>query len=297
MCISRRNGLFFCQYQFFVSNLQTASWASDLFSLHKPGHGEKVWRQREDRRPPGYFLLLLVNDYKSPLTGTLKVYFIIALVQRTIIGFYGGEGLSFSLTRQRHAFGVIPWKSKGSIGSVWYFFLFLKVLLKLFSPVMTDNRGKGTQREFHVLFNHGTFLWLTFWTHIGCIPVDWEKRIKDFVKWCIISFMSDMQFKIYSIFHEHMSWTHGFCKPLLCGCTYCYFVYWNKERSIYKIIKWSLHASYVIFTFSVICNYTLYCTVYQYILCCSPTRFLAKANWWIPSLLKFRIHHKSRYFK
>lgn len=79
---------------------------------------------------------------------------------------------------------------------------------------------------------------------LPCIPVDWERRnIKDFVKLCIISFMSDMQFEIYSIFHERMSWTHGFCKPLLCGCTYCYFVYWNKERSIYKIIKWSSPSS------------------------------------------------------
>lgn len=40
---------------------------------------------------------------------------------------------------------------------------------------------EGAQREFQVLFNHGAFLWLAFWTltlvscvdlHIACIPVD-----------------------------------------------------------------------------------------------------------------------------
>lgn len=32
-----------------------------------------------------------------------------------------------------------------------------------------------------------------------------RRAIRTFLKWRIISFMSDMQFKIYSIFHEHMS--------------------------------------------------------------------------------------------
>lgn len=92
---------------------------------------------------------------------------------------------------------------------------------------------------------------------------------------CILPFMSDMQFKIYSIFHEHKSCTHGFCKPLLRGCTYCYFVYWNKERSIYKIIKWSspssVHRSCMFLSFSVNCTF-------NDLLCRAFYRFLAKAN-------------------
>lgn len=69
---------------------------------------------RNDRRPPGY-LLFLVNDYKFPLTGILKVYFIISLLKINDIGFYAGvEGLSFLLTRQRLMFGFLPWKWKGS---------------------------------------------------------------------------------------------------------------------------------------------------------------------------------------
>lgn len=80
----------------------------------------------------------------------------------------------FPLTRQRLMFGFIPRKSK--MDPCGTFFRYYKTF---FSSAVMDNRGKkGTQREFQVLFNHGTFLWLTFWTlahvdlHIACIPVD-----------------------------------------------------------------------------------------------------------------------------
>lgn len=67
MRISWRNGLFLCQYHFFVWNLQTARWA---ILLHKPGCGQcgNSTSLSEDRRPPGYFLLL-VTDYKCPWEG------------------------------------------------------------------------------------------------------------------------------------------------------------------------------------------------------------------------------------
>ncbi len=68
---------------------------------------------------------------------------------------------------------------RGSVGSMWYFFL---GTLQTFFPLQRWTiEEEGAQREFQVLFNHGTFLWLTFWTlthvscvdlHIACIPVD-----------------------------------------------------------------------------------------------------------------------------
>lgn len=125
-----------------------------------------------------------------------------------------------------------------------------------------DNRGKGNTKGISSTFQS----WNIFVVDVldSCLvriltlaASLWIERRA--LRTCIIPFMSDMQFKIYSIFHEHTSCTHGFCKPLLCGCTYCYFVYWNKEKSIYKIIKWSspssVHRSCMFFSFSVNCTF------------------------------------------
>lgn len=174
----------------------------------------------------------------------------------------------------------------------WYFF----------SLHQWTKEEKGTQRELQVLFNHGTFFcgWcfglspcvLRGSSHGVMSASLWierrELRTFQFVNWCIISFMSDMQ-AVQNIFYfsEHMSWTHGFCKPLLCGCTYSYFVYWNKERHIYKIIKWSspssLHGQCMFISFS-------FKWVFNDLPCSSFCRNLEKTN---PSPLHLIIYKLS----
>lgn len=113
---------------FFVSNLQTANWASKLFFFFRFTNLDvesvataPVYVKTAVLLGISFFLFLIINP---PLTGILKVYFIISLIKRNNIGFYaGGEGSSFPLSRQRLVFGFIPRKSKGSDGSMWYFFL------------------------------------------------------------------------------------------------------------------------------------------------------------------------------
>lgn len=147
-----------------------------------------------------------------------------------------------------------------SLSYVWLYFpgldrfwwnnvvLFFKVLLKLFSSAeKMDNGGQGNSKGISSTFqpwnifvvdildsHHRSRVWtVTLWIERRQLRTLWNGAYLLYV------WLTCRQFKNIFYFLEHMSWTHGFCKPLLCGCTYCYFVYWNKERSIYKIIKWS----------------------------------------------------------
>lgn len=101
----------------------------------------------------------------------LKVYFIISLVKKKeiILDLMLEErDCFFPLTRLRLMFGFIPRKSKGFW---WIHAVLFFGTIQLFSSAAMDNGGKkGTQREFQVLFNHGTFfLWLTFLDSRSCV--------------------------------------------------------------------------------------------------------------------------------
>lgn len=153
------------------------------------------------------------------------------------------------LSRQRLVSGFIARRSKGYDGFMWYFVRYTWHL----SPPSMDARGKGNTKGTSSTFQSWNFFtaarvlacpgWI-FMHHI-CIPVDGQKRIKDFFSlWNeALSPLRRTCRQFKNIFYFQSIWTHGFCKPLFCGCTYSYFVYWNKERSIYKIIKWSSPSS------------------------------------------------------
>lgn len=153
----------------------------------------------------------------------------ISLVKRNNIGFYAGgyvwppsldiKGLSWI-----HIF----------LGTIKTFFF-----LPLEQYTTEEHKGK-TSRTFQSRNIFVVDAWDSSRAPAGpwraWFPAEREKKSKNFVKRCIISISSDMQAdQNIFYFSEHMSVTHGFCKPLLCGCIYCYFVYWNKEISIYKI--------------------------------------------------------------
>jgi len=90
-----------------------------------------------------------------------------------------------------------------------------------------DNKGvggrgtqKGTSNYFSIMehfcgWRSGLSPCVLCGSGRACILVDCATTSKDFVKWCIISFMSDMQFKIYSIFQsvwaELMDFVNHYC--------------------------------------------------------------------------------------
>lgn len=86
----------------------------------------RSWRRRHFMwRPPSSWVFPCNgNDYTviPPTTGTLKVYLIIYLINRSNIGLCaGGDFLSPRRDKDLETFGFIPRKSKGSHGSTSIF--------------------------------------------------------------------------------------------------------------------------------------------------------------------------------
>lgn len=144
-------------------------------------------------------------------------------------------------TRQRLTFGFNPQKSKGSRGSI----LFLGTFPTFFPlqqwTIEEEKQHKGNLSIFHS--RNISAVDVLDSRHVSRVDRDMDASLwieRTFWNGALSHFcLTCRQFQIYSIFQSIWAELMDFCKPLLCGCTYCYFVYWNKERSIYKIIKWS----------------------------------------------------------
>lgn len=141
---------------------QLGFWGFCFFSLHKPGM-RRAWRQRRFTwRPPSswvfpFFLLLIINSSHRDVESLF--YYISSKKKEIMLDLMLEErDCFFPLTRLRLMFGFIPRKSRGFW---WIHAVLFFGTIQLFSSAAMDNGGKkGTQREFQVLFNHGTFLFV-----------------------------------------------------------------------------------------------------------------------------------------